>query len=117
MRPPPRYYRRPDESAEPARWPPRFVPNAFSPPSLPSQVWAVPDQWSFPLDLPAPLLGIDGQQLADASNGPQAYASSPELADEFEVRSSSFRNGLQRPTVSRAAACPHPRAMALETAS
>ena len=24
-----------------------------------AKVWAVPDQWSFPLDLPSPLLGID----------------------------------------------------------
>ena len=24
-----------------------------------AKVWAVPDQWSFPVDLPSPLLGID----------------------------------------------------------
>ena len=35
-----------------------FVP-AFARKFPQAKVWAVPDQWSFPLDLPSPLLGID----------------------------------------------------------
>ena len=79
------------------------------------KVWAVPGQWSFPLDLPARLLGIDtagtgGGELVDtspASNPPPAgaaraawcaadpraacattaaYARAADFTDEFEVK-------------------------------
>lgn len=61
-----------------------------------AKVWAVPDQWSFPLDLPAPLLGIDttgsgGGELVDTATGSPAYAAAPDLTDEFEIK-------LLRPT-------------------
>merc|ERR1719171_1446042 len=44
-----------------------------------AKVWAVPDQWSFPLNLPAPLLGIDesgtgGGELLDTAAGSKAYS-------------------------------------------
>lgn len=50
-----------------------------------------PDQWSFPLDLPAPLLGIDtggsgGGELVDTATGSAAYAAAPDLTAEFEVK-------------------------------
>jgi len=56
-----------------------------------AKVWAVPDQWSFPVDLPAPLLGIDtkgtgGGDLTDTAAGSAAYANAPDLTDEFEVK-------------------------------
>lgn len=56
-----------------------------------AKVWAVPDQWSFPLDLPAPLLGIDtqksgGGELTDTAKGSAAYAAAPDFTDEFEVK-------------------------------
>ncbi len=56
-----------------------------------AKVWAVPDQWSFPVDLPAPLLGIDtrgsgGGELLDTAVGSAAYANAPDLTDEFEVK-------------------------------
>jgi hypothetical protein len=56
-----------------------------------AKVWAVPDQWSFPLDLPAPLLGIDtegtgGGELVDTSAGSVAYRQAPDFLDEFEVK-------------------------------
>lgn len=61
-----------------------------------AKVWAVPDQWSFPLDLPAPLLGIDtvgtgGGELLDTAAGSEAYTRAPDLTSEFEVK-------LLRPT-------------------
>jgi len=56
-----------------------------------AKVWAVPDQWSFPLDLPAPLLGVDtsgsgGGELVDTATGSSAYAAAPDLTAEFEVK-------------------------------
>ena len=65
--------------------------------------WAVPDQWSFPLDLPSPLLGIDekgsgGGELTDTLPATSslcttysglcnaAYARAPDLTAEFEVK-------------------------------
>lgn len=56
-----------------------------------AKVWAVPDQWSFPLDLPASFLGIDtqgsgGGALTDTSAGSAAYANAPDLTSEFEVK-------------------------------
>ena len=56
-----------------------------------AKVWAVPDQWSFPLDLPSPLLGIDtkgtgGGELVDTAGGSAAYAQAPDLTSEFEVK-------------------------------
>jgi len=56
-----------------------------------AKVWAVPDQWSFPLDLPSPLLGIDtkgsgGGELVDTSKGSAAYDKAPDLTAEFEVK-------------------------------
>jgi len=56
-----------------------------------AKVWAVPDQWSFPLDLPASFLGIDtqgsgGGALIDTSTGSKAYANAPDLTSEFEVK-------------------------------
>merc|ERR1719327_988628 len=49
-----------------------------------AKVWAVPDQWSFPVDLPAPLLGIDtkgsgGGELVDSSTGSAAYTEAPDF--------------------------------------
>ena len=45
-----------------------------------AKVWAVPDQWSFPLNLPAAAYGIDSQgtgggELVDTAPGSTAYAS------------------------------------------
>merc|ERR1719247_3071282 len=56
-----------------------------------AKVWAVPDQWAFPLDLPPPLLGIDtkgsgGGDLVDTAKGSAAYANAPDLTSEFEVK-------------------------------
>lgn len=56
-----------------------------------AKVWAVPNQWSFPLDLPAPLLGINtkgsgGGELTDTAASSTAYDNSPELTAEFEVK-------------------------------
>ena len=68
-----------------------------------AKVWAVPDQWSFPLDLPSPLLGIDekgsgGGELTDTLPATSslcttysglcnaAYARAPDLTAEFEVK-------------------------------
>ena len=68
-----------------------------------AKVWAVPDQWSFPLDLPSPLLGIDeaksgGGELTDTRPATStlcatysglcnaAYARAPDLTAEFEVK-------------------------------
>mmetsp|Transcript_1773 Transcript_1773/g.4438 ORF Transcript_1773/g.4438 Transcript_1773/m.4438 type:complete len:531 (+) Transcript_1773:24-1616(+) len=56
-----------------------------------AKVWAVPDQWSFPLDLPAPLLGINtkgsgGGELIDTTATSAAYAKAPDLTAEFEVK-------------------------------
>jgi hypothetical protein len=56
-----------------------------------AKVWAVPDQWSFPLNLPAPLLGIDesgtgGGELLDTAAGSKAYSAAPDFLDEFEVK-------------------------------
>ena len=56
-----------------------------------AKVWAVPDQWAWPLDLPGPLLGIDtkgsgGGELVDTATGSAAYASAPDLTAEFEVK-------------------------------
>jgi len=55
-----------------------------------ARVWAVPDQWSFPLDLPPQLLGIDtgrpSRELIDSAGGSPAYASASDLTDEFEVK-------------------------------
>ena len=56
-----------------------------------AKVWAVPDQWSFPVNLPAPLLGIDtkgtgGGELLDTATGSNAYANAPDLTAEFEVK-------------------------------
>ena len=50
-----------------------FVP-AFARKFPEAKVWAVPDQWSFPVDLPSPLLGIDtkgtgGGELTDTAAG------------------------------------------------
>ena len=61
-----------------------------------AQVWAVPDQWSFPIDLPAPALGIStgggrpgvpssgGGLLLDTASSAAAanYAKAPDLMDE-----------------------------------
>ena len=52
--------------------------------SRPWQVWAVPDQWSFPLDLPTAAFGIDttgsgGGALTDTAKGSAAYSSAPDL--------------------------------------
>ena len=54
-------------------------------------MWAVPDQWSFPLNLPAPLLGIDtrgtgGGELLDTARGSKDYARASDLTQEFEVK-------------------------------
>jgi hypothetical protein len=56
-----------------------------------AKVWAVPDQWSFPLDLPAPFLGIDtkgtgGGELVNTSTGSAAYTAAPDFSAEFEVK-------------------------------
>lgn len=55
-----------------------------------AKVWAVPDQWSWPVDLPGPLLGINttGGQLVDTAgeSGAKAYANAPDLTAEFEVK-------------------------------
>ena len=56
-----------------------------------AKVWAVPDQWSFPIDLPAPLLGINtratgGGELTDSARGSDAYTNAPDLTSEFEVK-------------------------------
>lgn len=55
-----------------------------------AKVWAVPDQWSWPVDLPGPLLGINttGGQLVDTAgeSGAKAYASARDLTAEFEVK-------------------------------
>lgn len=55
-----------------------------------AKVWVVPDQWSWPVDLPGPLLGINttGGQLVDTAgeSGAKAYASAPDLTAEFEVK-------------------------------
>lgn len=56
-----------------------------------AHVWAVPDQWSFPLDLPARFFGIDtagsgGGELVDTASGSKAYAAAPDLTSEFEVK-------------------------------
>jgi len=56
-----------------------------------AKVWAVPDQWSFPLNLPAPLLGIDtrgtgGGELLDTARGSKDYARASDLTQEFEVK-------------------------------
>ena len=56
-----------------------------------AKVWAVPDQWSFPLDLPAPLLGINtvgtgGGELTDSARGSDAYTNAPDLTSEFEIK-------------------------------
>ena len=55
-----------------------------------AKVWAVPDQWSFPLPLPAQAFGIDtrgsgGGELVDTAGGSAAYRLAPDLLDEFEV--------------------------------
>ena len=54
-------------------------------------MWAVPDQWSFPLNLPAAALGIDtagtgGGELTDTAAGSAAYVAAPDLTSEFEVK-------------------------------
>ena len=56
-----------------------------------AKVWAVPGQWSFPLNLPAAALGIDtagtgGGELTDTATGSAAYAAAPDLTSEFEVK-------------------------------
>merc|ERR1719247_3761166 len=56
-----------------------------------AKVWAVLDQWSFPLNLPAAAYGIDSQgtgggELVDTAPGSTAYASAPDLTAEFEVK-------------------------------
>jgi len=56
-----------------------------------AKVWAVPGQWSFPLNLPAAALGIDtagtgGGELTDTAAGSAAYAAAPDLTSEFEVK-------------------------------
>ena len=56
-----------------------------------AKVWAVPGQWSFPLNLPAAALGIDtagtgGGELTDTAAGSAAYAAAPDLTAEFEVK-------------------------------
>ena len=67
-----------------------FVPS-FSRHFPAAKVWAVPDQWAWPLDLPGPLLGIDtkgsgGGDLVDTAGGSAAYAGAPDLTSEFEVK-------------------------------
>merc|ERR1719161_1754657 len=49
-----------------------------------AKVWAVPDQWSFPLNLPAKDFGIDtegsgGGDLTDTAAGSAAYAKAPDF--------------------------------------
>ena len=56
-----------------------------------AKVWAVPDQYSWPVDLDAALLGIDtkgtgGGKLLDTSEGSATYRAAPDLTDEFEVK-------------------------------
>eukprot|EP00747_Dinoflagellata_sp_TGD_P220476 gnl/TRDRNA2_/TRDRNA2_92462_c0_seq1.p1 gnl/TRDRNA2_/TRDRNA2_92462_c0~~gnl/TRDRNA2_/TRDRNA2_92462_c0_seq1.p1 ORF type:complete len:479 (+),score=75.09 gnl/TRDRNA2_/TRDRNA2_92462_c0_seq1:60-1439(+) len=56
-----------------------------------AKVWAVPDQYSFPVDLPASVFGIDtkgsgGGELLDTAKGSAAYSKAPDLTDEFEVK-------------------------------
>ena len=56
-----------------------------------AKVWAVPDQWSFPVDLPSKLYGIDargsgGGDLVDTAGGSAAYGAAPDLTSEFEVK-------------------------------
>jgi len=56
-----------------------------------AKVWAVPDQWSFPLNLPARDFGIDtvgsgGGDLTDTADGSAAYARAPDFTAEFEVK-------------------------------
>jgi len=56
-----------------------------------AKVWAVPGQWSFPLNLPAKFYGIDtegsgGGDLVDTTKGSIAYTNAPDFTDEFEVK-------------------------------
>lgn len=56
-----------------------------------AKVWAVPDQWSWPIDLPAYYFGIDthfsgGGDLLDTTPGSRAYSEAPDFTDEFEVK-------------------------------
>lgn len=62
-----------------------------------AKVWAVPDQWSWPLPLSAPALGINtkgsgGGELVDSASGgtaaaaQAAYARAPDFTSEFEVK-------------------------------
>ena len=56
-----------------------------------AKVWAVPGQWSFPVNLDEKLLGIDprgtgGGDLTDTLKGSKAYTNAPDLTQEFEVK-------------------------------
>lgn len=60
---------------------------AFSREFPDAKVWAVPDQWSWPLDLPPPLLGINPTgELLDTATKQANYANAPDLMSEFEVK-------------------------------
>jgi hypothetical protein len=54
-----------------------------------AKVWAVPNQWSYPLNLPAKDFGIDistGGELTDTEKGSLAYSRAPDFLEEFEVK-------------------------------
>mmetsp|Transcript_26647 Transcript_26647/g.49053 ORF Transcript_26647/g.49053 Transcript_26647/m.49053 type:complete len:594 (+) Transcript_26647:75-1856(+) len=57
-----------------------------------AKVWAVPDQWSFPLNLPEEDFGIfaresgGGDLVNTAEGSASAYSKAPDLTAEFEVK-------------------------------
>jgi hypothetical protein len=57
---------------------------AFSREFPQAKLWAVPDQWSWPLDLPPPLLGLNATgDLLDTASSQANYASAPDFTSEF----------------------------------
>lgn len=60
---------------------------AFSREFPEAKLWAVPDQWSWPVDLPPPLLGLNATgDLLDTASSQANYASAPDFTSEFEVK-------------------------------